>query len=62
MRAERSNRVTAVSRVTMLLLYALMALAAATSVDTAAQSQAPVDRKSGWRRAARRGRRRGRLL
>ena len=41
MRAERSSRARAVARATTLLLYSLMALAAATSVDTAAQSQAP---------------------
>ena len=41
MRAERSYRARAVARATRLLLYSLMALAAVTGVDTAAQSQAP---------------------
>ena len=41
MRAERSYRPGALARATTLLLYSVMGLAAVTSVDTAAVSQAP---------------------
>ena len=41
MRAERNDRTTAISKVTRLLACSLAALAVATSVGTAARSQAP---------------------